>query len=108
MSRSRRRGGSNTLADDAGYPGTVLRTATRGIVLRRRAHGTVEVTAQAGEPLAAPVAHGVHAGLSGIEYLSGIPGTVGAAPVQNTGAYGQQVCDVSPTPSAPVPAPGRP
>ncbi|MER5420587.1 UDP-N-acetylmuramate dehydrogenase [Streptosporangium roseum] len=86
-------GGSNTLADDAGYPGPVIRMATRGITVRPLGDGTVEVTAQAGEPLSALVAFTVSEGLSGIEYLAGIPGTTGAAPVQNTGAYGQQVSD---------------
>ncbi|WP_433253912.1 UDP-N-acetylmuramate dehydrogenase [Streptosporangium sp. CA-135522] len=86
-------GGSNTLADDDGYPGPVIRMATRGIAVRPLADDTVEVTAQAGEPLAALVAFAVSEGLSGTEYLTGIPGTVGAAPVQNTGAYGQQISD---------------
>ncbi|WP_051866220.1 UDP-N-acetylmuramate dehydrogenase [Streptosporangium roseum] len=86
-------GGSNTLADDAGYPGTVIRMATRGITARPLDDDAVEVTAQAGEPLSALVAFAVSEHLSGIEYLAGIPGTVGAAPVQNTGAYGQQISD---------------
>ncbi|MFI9228688.1 UDP-N-acetylmuramate dehydrogenase [Streptomyces rimosus] len=86
-------GGSNTFADDAGHPGTVVRMATRGITFRRHGNNIVEVTVQAGEPLADLVAHCVHEGLSGVEYLGGIPGTAGAAPVQNTGAYGQQISD---------------
>lgn len=86
-------GGSNTLADGAGYPGPVIRMATRGITACPLDDGIVEVTAQAGEPLSALVAFTVSEGLSGIEYLAGIPGTVGAAPVQNTGAYGQQISD---------------
>ncbi|MEV7157031.1 UDP-N-acetylmuramate dehydrogenase [Streptomyces misionensis] len=86
-------GGSNTLADDTGYPGTVIRMATRGIAVRPLGGDLVEVTAQAGEPLDALVAFTVDEGLSGIEYLGGIPGTTGAAPVQNTGAYGQQISD---------------
>ncbi|MFD5113460.1 UDP-N-acetylmuramate dehydrogenase [Streptomyces sp. NPDC058391] len=86
-------GGSNTLADDAGYPGPVIRMATRGIAVRSLADGFVEVVAQAGEPLSALVAFTISEGLSGIEYLGGIPGTTGAAPVQNTGAYGQQISD---------------
>ncbi|MCX5398861.1 UDP-N-acetylmuramate dehydrogenase [Streptomyces sp. NBC_00102] len=86
-------GGSNTRAADLGYPGTVLRMATRGITARPLGDGLIEVVAQAGEPLASLVAFSVAEGLSGIEYLGGIPGTCGAAPVQNTGAYGQQMSD---------------
>ncbi|MFF4933298.1 UDP-N-acetylmuramate dehydrogenase [Streptomyces griseofuscus] len=86
-------GGSNTLADDTGYPGTVIRMATRGVTVRPLGDDLVEVVAQAGEPLSALVAFAVDQGLSGIEYLGGIPGTTGAAPVQNTGAYGQQISD---------------
>ncbi|MFG2440798.1 UDP-N-acetylmuramate dehydrogenase [Streptomyces sp. NPDC048508] len=86
-------GGSNTLADDAGYPGPVIRMATRGLAVRSLANDLVEVVSQAGEPLSALVAFTISEGLSGIEYLGGIPGTTGAAPVQNTGAYGQQISD---------------
>ncbi len=86
-------GGSNTLADDAGYPGTVVRMATRRIAVRLLGSELVEVIAQAGEPLGSLVAFTVAEGLSGIEYLGGIPGTTGAAPVQNTGAYGQKISD---------------
>lgn len=86
-------GGSNTLADDDGYDGTVVHMATRGITAHNLDDGLVEATAQAGEPLDDLVAWSVAEGLSGIEYLAGIPGTVGAAPVQNTGAYGQQISD---------------
>ncbi|GAA4221604.1 UDP-N-acetylmuramate dehydrogenase [Streptosporangium album] len=86
-------GGSNTLAADAGYPGPVIHMTTRGITVRPLGDGTTEVTVQAGEPLSALVGFAVSEGLSGIEYLAGIPGTTGAAPVQNTGAYGQQISD---------------
>ncbi|MGD1220527.1 UDP-N-acetylmuramate dehydrogenase [Streptomyces krungchingensis] len=86
-------GGSNTLADDAGYSGTVIRMATHGATVRPLGDDLVEIVAQAGEPLSALVAFAVDHGLSGIEYLGGIPGTTGAAPVQNTGAYGQQISD---------------
>ncbi|MFD8882171.1 UDP-N-acetylmuramate dehydrogenase [Streptomyces erythrochromogenes] len=86
-------GGSNTLANDTGYPGTVIRMATRGIAVRPLGDDLVEVIAQAGELLDSLVAFTVAEGLSGIEYLGGIPGTIGAAPVQNTGAYGQQISD---------------
>ncbi|MEV5985722.1 UDP-N-acetylmuramate dehydrogenase [Streptomyces sp. NPDC052051] len=86
-------GGSNLLADDAGYPGPVICIATRGITTHRFGDGTMEITAQAGEQLADVVAYSVSEGLSGIECLGGIPGTIGAAPVQNAGAYGQQIAD---------------
>jgi UDP-N-acetylmuramate dehydrogenase len=67
--------------------------ATRGIAVRPLGDNLVEVTVQAGEPLGSLVAYTVTESLSGIEYLGGIPGTTGAAPVQNTGAYGQQISD---------------
>ncbi|WP_051765706.1 UDP-N-acetylmuramate dehydrogenase [Streptomyces sp. NRRL F-5135] len=86
-------GGSNILAADHGYPGPVIRMATRGIGARAVDDDRVEVTVQAGEPLARLVAYAVAEGLSGVEYLGGIPGTTGAAPVQNAGAYGQQIAD---------------
>ncbi|MEV6982844.1 UDP-N-acetylmuramate dehydrogenase [Sphaerisporangium sp. NPDC051017] len=87
-------GGSNILAADAGLAGLVILMATRGITAHLTAGGDVEVTAQAGEPLSALVDYTVAEGLSGIEYLGGIPGTTGAAPIQNSGAYGQQISDV--------------
>jgi UDP-N-acetylmuramate dehydrogenase len=86
-------GGSNTLAGDAGHPGPVIRMATRGIRVRPLDDAVVEVAVQAGHPLSDLVAFTIEAGLSGIEYLGGIPGTTGAAPIQNTGAYGQQISD---------------
>lgn len=86
-------GGSNTLADDEGSRGLVVRMATRGFAARDVGGRRVAVTVQAGEPLASFVAYAVAEGLSGVEYLGGIPGTTGAAPVQNAGAYGQQIAD---------------
>ncbi|MFI9829667.1 UDP-N-acetylmuramate dehydrogenase [Streptomyces sp. NPDC051913] len=86
-------GGSNTIAADTGFRGTVLRMATHGIRARILDSELVELTVQAGHPLCDLVAFAVAEGLSGIEYLGGIPGTSGAAPVQNTGAYGQQISD---------------
>lgn len=81
-------GGSNLLVADSGFPGVVLRIAIRGI----RTAGAPEILeAGAGEDWDAVVAHAVAQGLSGIECLSGIPGTVGGTPVQNVGAYGQEV-----------------
>ena len=79
-------GGSNVLVSDAGFDGLTLRIALRGVTQRGNA-----LEAAAGEDWDALVARSVEAGLSGIECLSGIPGTVGGTPVQNVGAYGQEV-----------------
>ncbi|GAA3812111.1 UDP-N-acetylmuramate dehydrogenase [Streptomyces chiangmaiensis] len=86
-------GGSNTIAADTGFRGTVLRIATHGIHAHILDNERVELIVQAGHPLGDLIAFTVAEGLSGIEYLGGIPGTAGAAPVQNTGAYGQQISD---------------
>jgi UDP-N-acetylmuramate dehydrogenase len=86
--------GSNVLAADDGYPGLVARMATTGVRLDRSHDGErALVTVQAGHELDALVNEVVAEGLSGIECLTGIPGTVGATPVQNVGAYGQEVMD---------------
>jgi UDP-N-acetylmuramate dehydrogenase len=85
-------GGSNLVVDDTGFPGTVIRIGTRGIV-ERRGGDMVELTVQAGEPWDAVVARTVREGLAGFECLSGIPGLTGATPIQNVGAYGQEVAD---------------
>ncbi len=85
-------GGSNLLVSDDGFAGTVVRVATRGIeVLSANACGGVMVTAAAGEPWDEFVAHAVSHGWAGVETLAGIPGLTGATPVQNVGAYGQEV-----------------
>jgi UDP-N-acetylmuramate dehydrogenase len=81
-------GGSNVVVGDAGYPGTVVRIATRGV---ERDGDVLHVAA--GESWDALVARTVADGLSGVECLSGIPGSVGATPIQNVGAYGQEVSD---------------
>ncbi|SNT06278.1 UDP-N-acetylmuramate dehydrogenase [Streptosporangium subroseum] len=85
--------GSNVLAADAGYSGPVICMATQGITVRSAPEKMVDVTVQAGHPLAGLIDFAVAEGLSGLEYLTGIPGTIGAAPIQNTGAYGQQISD---------------
>jgi UDP-N-acetylmuramate dehydrogenase len=85
-------GGSNLVVADEGFPGTVVRVLTEGIDERER-DGRVEVTAQAGEPWEPFVARCVAEGLAGVESLSGIPGSIGATPIQNVGAYGQEVAD---------------
>jgi UDP-N-acetylmuramate dehydrogenase len=84
-------GGSNTVASDDGYPGTVLHVRTRGIERLEAPAGEVRLRIQAGEPWDDVVAHAVAHGWAGVEALSGIPGSTGAVPVQNVGAYGQEV-----------------
>jgi UDP-N-acetylmuramate dehydrogenase len=82
-------GGSNLVIGDAGFPGTVLRIATKGLTL----DGTALELA-AGEVWSEAVDTVVlEHGLAGIEFLAGIPGSAGATPVQNVGAYGQEVAD---------------
>jgi UDP-N-acetylmuramate dehydrogenase len=84
--------GSNVVVSDRGFDGLVLRIATRGIDVRHE--GTaVRVTVAAGERWDPFVARTVSEGFAGVECLSGIPGLVGATPIQNVGAYGQEVSD---------------
>jgi UDP-N-acetylmuramate dehydrogenase len=83
-------GGSNLLVSDAGFLGLVLRIALAGITATRE-NGRVIVSSAAGEDWDGLAAYAVGAGYAGIECLSGIPGTVGGTPVQNVGAYGQEV-----------------
>ncbi len=85
-------GGSNVVIADDGWPGAVVHVLTRGVEHVTR-DGVVVVRAQAGEPWDPLVAQCVAAGLAGLECLSGIPGSVGATPIQNVGAYGQEVAD---------------
>ena len=108
-------GGSNTLASDDGFPGKVLRTTSHGIEVlptqprtssiplvahqdtarsdreRSADTGTVRIRVQAGHSWDELVAETVARGWSGLEALSGIPGATGASPVQNIGAYGQEL-----------------
>ncbi len=86
-------GGSNLLVADAGFPGLVLKIGIRGIEWTRK-NGDTTVCAGAGEEWDQLVASAVERGLAGIECLSGIPGSVGGTPVQNVGAYGQEVSEV--------------
>jgi UDP-N-acetylmuramate dehydrogenase len=87
-------GGSNLLVADAGFEGTVVRIATRGVHHDSgSACAGVSLRVAAGEPWDDLVAHAVAHGYVGIEALSGIPGSTGATPVQNVGAYGQEVAD---------------
>jgi UDP-N-acetylmuramate dehydrogenase len=86
-------GGSNVVVADEGIEGVVTRIAIRGVDLDK--HGEdVLVTAAAGEPWDELVGMTVADGLAGLECLSGIPGLVGATPIQNVGAYGQEVAAV--------------
>jgi UDP-N-acetylmuramate dehydrogenase len=89
-------GGSNLVVSDAGFDGTVVLVRTSGVEVgdctdSGAACGGVDVTVQAGENWDALVARAVDDGWLGIEALAGIPGLVGATPIQNVGAYGQEV-----------------
>lgn len=95
-------GGSNVVIADEGFPGTVLLLRNRGVraeVDSAAVDGAavdgaaVQVTVAAGEPWDEVVARAVAEGWSGIECLSGIPGSAGATPIQNVGAYGQEVAE---------------
>jgi UDP-N-acetylmuramate dehydrogenase len=83
-------GGSNLVVSDAGFPGTVLRVATTGIAVRE-AGDQVLITVAAGENWDRLVEWSVAEKLAGLECLAGIPGLTGATPIQNVGAYGQEV-----------------
>jgi UDP-N-acetylmuramate dehydrogenase len=101
-------GGSNLVIADEGFDGTVIHVATRGLRFSdadgpaavsssdaaSSASPRVDVTVAAGEPWDDVVAAAVDAGLAGLECLSGIPGSAGATPIQNVGAYGQEVAEV--------------
>jgi len=84
-------GGSNVVISDEGIDGEVLHIVTRGIRQQPHADGAVHLQIEAGEPWDAVVAFAVENGLAGIEALSGIPGSTGAGPIQNIGAYGQEL-----------------
>ncbi|MDQ3179434.1 MAG: FAD-binding protein, partial [Acidobacteriota bacterium] len=92
-------GGSNILIADEGFNGLVLHITLKGILYEAQVKGTaarknlVFVTAKAGEDWDEFVALCVEKNLAGIECLSGIPGFVGGTPVQNVGAYGQEVSE---------------
>ncbi|GAA3285974.1 UDP-N-acetylmuramate dehydrogenase [Dactylosporangium vinaceum] len=85
-------GGSNVVVADEGFPGTVVLLRTRGIAAEVR-DGAVTLTVAAGHPWDEVVAEAVSRGWSGVESLSGIPGSAGATPIQNVGAYGQEVAE---------------
>jgi UDP-N-acetylmuramate dehydrogenase len=86
-------GGSNLVVADEGFPGIVVRVATRGVSFSHAPDDAVDVTVAAGEPWDDVVAATVNEGLAGLECLSGIPGSTGATPIQNVGAYGSEVAE---------------
>jgi UDP-N-acetylmuramate dehydrogenase len=87
-------GGSNLVVADEGFPGTVVRVETTGVRVESDDRcGGANLRVAAGEPWDDVVAHAVEQGWSGIEALSGIPGSTGATPIQNVGAYGQEVAE---------------
>jgi UDP-N-acetylmuramate dehydrogenase len=85
-------GGSNLVVADEGFDGTVLQVATRGVATAPLVEHALQV--EAGVDWDHVVALAVAEGYAGLEALSGIPGRVGAAPIQNIGAYGQEVAEV--------------
>ena len=84
-------GGSNLVISDEGFAGSVVRIATTGITVESTDSGGATVRVAAGEVWDDVVVRAVAEGWSGIEALSGIPGCAGATPIQNVGAYGQEV-----------------
>lgn len=86
-------GGSNLVVADEGFDGTVVRVMTRGVTVEADACSGATVTVAAGEPWDDLVARAVAEGWVGVEALSGIPGSSGATPIQNVGAYGQEVAE---------------
>ncbi|WP_308200862.1 UDP-N-acetylmuramate dehydrogenase [Actinoplanes sp. M2I2] len=84
-------GGSNVVIGDDGFDGTVVLLRTRGVRAVEEREDSVVLRVAAGEPWDDFVAYTVDRGLSGVECLSGIPGSAGATPIQNVGAYGQEV-----------------
>lgn len=87
-------GGANTLGHDEGFDGVLIMNKLLGITIDDLDDGSKQVHAMGGEVWDDLVAATCEAGLTGIEALSKIPGTVGAAPVQNIGAYGQDISQV--------------
>jgi UDP-N-acetylmuramate dehydrogenase len=85
-------GGSNLVISDAGWPGLVLKIAIPGTT-EHKENDTIRFEVGAGEEWDSFVAGAVARNCAGVECLSGIPGSVGGTPVQNVGAYGQEVAD---------------
>ncbi len=87
-------GGSNVVVADDGFPGTVVLVRSDGVGVVASDVESVTVRVAAGAVWDEVVAAAVEAGWSGVECLSGIPGSAGATPIQNVGAYGQEVASV--------------
>ena len=87
-------GGSNLLVGDAGFDGTVIEIATRGVVEDTTACAGAVITVAAGEPWDPLVEYAIERGWGGFEAMSGIPGLVGATPIQNVGANGAEVSEL--------------
>ena len=87
-------GGSNLVVGDDGFDGRVIRVSTSGVDRHTRDDQFVKIVAAAGVDWDSVVSLCVAEGLAGVEALSGIPGTVGATPIQNIGAYGQEISAV--------------
>jgi UDP-N-acetylmuramate dehydrogenase len=85
-------GGSNVVVPDDGFDGLVVRVLTRGATWIKEGSDML-LRARAGEPWDELVAESVRRGCQGLECLSGIPGLAGATPIQNVGAYGQEVAE---------------
>lgn len=84
-------GGSNIIWGDGGYKGLIIVDKIRGYEAFEEDQTNVYLTIGSGEPWDSVVERSVAAGLTGIEALSLIPGTAGATPIQNVGAYGQEI-----------------
>jgi UDP-N-acetylmuramate dehydrogenase len=87
-------GGSNLVISDEGFSGSVVRIATSGITVESADSTQVMVRVAAGESWDEVVVRAVTERWSGVEALSGVPGCAGATPIQNVGAYGQEVAQV--------------
>jgi len=87
-------GGSNLLVGDSGFDGTVIKIATRGVDEDTAARSGAVITVAAGESWDPLVSYAIERGWSGLEAMSGIPGLVGATPIQNVGAYGAEVSEL--------------
>ena len=86
-------GGSNIIIEDKGFNGLIILNKIPGFEVLKQEDGKTYIKIGAGEVWDSVVARTVEMGLSGIEALSSIPGTAGATPVQNVGAYGQEIAD---------------
>ena len=86
-------GGTNVLVSDSGFEGTVIRISNNSVQTEVDACSGATLTIGAGEDWDELVATTIDRGFAGLETLSGIPGTVGAAPIQNIGAYGHEVSE---------------